>query len=58
MAVKNPLAHALASRLRRLIPYCFQVRKFGSLLIENCRGFIFDVEEVTWHRWPPVCPAA
>src|SRR5262249_46713574 len=50
MSVKNALTHALASECRGLLPYRFQVLKLDTFLIEHCRGFVFDVEEVTRHH--------
>ena len=49
MFVKNPPAHALVSRLRRLIPYRFQVGKLDSLLI----GFVLDGgrSNAAWLAW-------
>src|SRR5262245_47379720 len=47
MPIKDPLAHGLASDLRSLNPYRFQVLKLDTFLIEHCRGFVFDVARQT-----------
>ena len=54
MPIKNALAHALASGLRSFLANCFHVGKFDTFVIEHCGGFVFAVEEITWHRLLPV----
>src|SRR5215468_12289510 len=50
MSFTDRLAHHLASALRSYLPCCIQAMKLDALLIADCFDFVFDVEEIAWHR--------
>src|SRR5262245_63959407 len=54
MSFTDIFAHHFASAFRSFFAYRVQVVELGPFQIANCLLFIFDVEEVTWHRSAPI----